>query len=125
MWRRSVAGPIRPFDATDRVMLFVVKAHDEEHLGRFIFPIETFVEHDIVSTNFSAGERAIRAEDGSIPAESGRSPACGITPSPIRSVANSVLCSCLGVRISRSHRFAKRHMGIGHVVQHYKSSHRG
>ena len=60
LWRRSEAGPIRPFDTGDGVMLFVVKVYDEEHLGHFVFPTETLVEHDIVSTNFSGGKRAIR-----------------------------------------------------------------
>ncbi|MDV6275834.1 MepB family protein [Rhodococcus erythropolis] len=60
LWRRSDAGPIRPFDTSDGVFLFVVKVHDEEHLGHFVFPVETLVEHDIVSTNFSGGKRAIR-----------------------------------------------------------------
>ena len=60
LWRRSEAGPIRPFDASDRVMLFVVKVYDEEHSGHFVFPVETLVEHDIVSTNFSGGKRAVR-----------------------------------------------------------------
>lgn len=60
LWRRSEAGPIRPFDTSDRVMLFVVKVYDEEHSGHFVFPVETLVEHDIVSTNFSGGKRAVR-----------------------------------------------------------------
>jgi hypothetical protein len=60
LWRRSEAGPIRPFDIGDRVMLFVVKVYDEEHSGHFVFPVETLVEHDIVSTNFSGGKRAVR-----------------------------------------------------------------
>ena len=40
LWRRSDAGPIRPFDVSDGVELFIVKVYNEEQLGHFIFPVE-------------------------------------------------------------------------------------
>lgn len=60
VWKRSGGGPIRPFDAEDRVDLFVISVRDGQHLGQFVFPREVLCERDIVSRNGSGGKRAFR-----------------------------------------------------------------
>ncbi|WP_260683993.1 MepB family protein [Rhodococcus sp. KBS0724] len=60
LWQRSDAGPIRPFDVSDGVELFVVEVYNEEQLGHFIFPVDALVRRGVVSTDFAGGKRAIR-----------------------------------------------------------------
>ena len=60
LWRRSDAGPIRPFDVSDGVELFVVEVYDGEQLGHFIFPVDALITNRVVSTDFTGGKRAIR-----------------------------------------------------------------
>ncbi|WP_405006991.1 MepB family protein [Kitasatospora purpeofusca] len=60
VWKRSPAGPIQPFDATDPVDLFVISTRDDDHFGQFVFPVDALRRHDVVSANGSGGKRAFR-----------------------------------------------------------------
>lgn len=60
VWKRSLGGPIQPFDAADPVDLFVISTCDGENFGQFVFPREVLRERNIVSTNGSGGKRAFR-----------------------------------------------------------------
>lgn len=60
VWKRSASGPIRPFDAEDRVDLFVISTREGERFGQFVFPRDVLCERDIVSRNGSGGKRAFR-----------------------------------------------------------------
>jgi hypothetical protein len=60
VWKRSPAGPIQPFDATDPVDLFVVGIRDHHHFGQFVFPMDALRRHGVVSANGSGGKRAFR-----------------------------------------------------------------
>ncbi|MEV4439630.1 MepB family protein [Streptomyces sp. NPDC049577] len=60
VWQRSAEGPIRPFDASDGVDLFVVSSRDSGHFGQFVFPRDVLCERGIVSRNGSGGKRGFR-----------------------------------------------------------------
>ncbi|MGW1176480.1 MepB family protein [Kitasatospora sp. NPDC002543] len=60
VWKRSPAGPIQPFDATDPVDLFVISTRDDHNFGQFVFPMDTLRRHGVVSANGSGGKRAFR-----------------------------------------------------------------
>ncbi|NMM88207.1 hypothetical protein B2J88_28285 [Rhodococcus sp. SRB_17] len=60
LWRRSDAGPIRPFDTSDGVEIFIVRVSDGKQFGHFIFPVDVLVKRGVVSTDFTGGKRAIR-----------------------------------------------------------------
>ncbi|WP_433662716.1 MepB family protein [Nocardia sp. CA-128927] len=60
VWKRSVGGPIQPFDATDPVHLFVINTGDRDHFGLFIFPVGMLREHGVVSATGSGGKRSFR-----------------------------------------------------------------
>ncbi|MFB7507595.1 MepB family protein [Streptomyces broussonetiae] len=65
VWQRSEEGPIRPFDADDRVDLFVISSRDDssrddDRFGQFVFPREVLCERAIVSRNGSGGKRGFR-----------------------------------------------------------------
>ncbi|MFD7029828.1 MepB family protein [Streptomyces sp. NPDC059917] len=60
VWKRSPAGPIEPFDTTDRVDLFVISARDHRHFGQFVFPVDALRRHGVVSADGSGGKRAFR-----------------------------------------------------------------
>ncbi|MFJ7148875.1 MepB family protein [Streptomyces sp. NPDC100445] len=60
VWKRSPAGPIQPFDATDPVDLFIISTHDHHHFGQFVFPMDALRQHGVVSANGSGGKRAFR-----------------------------------------------------------------
>ncbi|MEU8520166.1 MepB family protein [Streptomyces sp. NBC_01216] len=60
VWKRSPAGPIQPFDATDPVDLFVISTRDDHHFGQFVFPMDALRRHGVVSVNGSGGKRAFR-----------------------------------------------------------------
>ncbi|KJY26132.1 MepB family protein [Streptomyces sp. NRRL S-495] len=60
VWKRSPAGPIQPFDATDPVDLFVISTRDDHHFGQFVFPKDALRRHGVVSANGSGGKRAFR-----------------------------------------------------------------
>lgn len=56
LWRRSEQGPIRPFDVSDGVALFIVSAA----AGLFVFPAGVLAAHGVLSTNGVGGKRAVR-----------------------------------------------------------------
>ncbi|MFD8531220.1 MepB family protein [Streptosporangium canum] len=60
VWKRSPAGPIQPFDATDPVDLFIISTRNHHHFGQFVFPMDALREHGVVSANGSGGKRAFR-----------------------------------------------------------------
>ncbi|MFJ3722423.1 MepB family protein [Streptomyces sp. NPDC090045] len=60
VWKRSEAGPIRPFDMADPVDLVVVSARDADGFGQFVFPREVLRERGILSVNGTGGKRAFR-----------------------------------------------------------------
>ncbi|WP_330294577.1 MepB family protein [Streptomyces sp. NBC_00503] len=60
VWKRSPAGPIQPFDATDPVDLFVISSRDDQNFGQFVFPMDALRRHGVVSANGSGGKRAFR-----------------------------------------------------------------
>ncbi|MET8683852.1 MepB family protein [Streptomyces sp. NPDC004732] len=60
VWMRSAAGPIRPFDDTDGVDLFVISSRDQGHFGQFVFPAEALRAHGVVATDGVGGKRAFR-----------------------------------------------------------------
>ncbi|MFI9255481.1 MepB family protein [Streptomyces sp. NPDC053069] len=60
VWQRSEQGPIRPFDASDGVDLFVVSSRDDDGFGQFVFPREVLCERNIVSRGGSGGKRGFR-----------------------------------------------------------------
>lgn len=60
LWQRSEAGPIRPFDVSDGVELFIVQVRDGERHGQFVFPVETLLRRGVVATAGKGGKRAMR-----------------------------------------------------------------
>ncbi|SEE09368.1 hypothetical protein SAMN04489740_0645 [Arthrobacter alpinus] len=60
LWQRSVEGPIRPFDMSDGVALFVIQAGEGAGLGMFVFPADTLAHHGVVSIEGKGGKRAMR-----------------------------------------------------------------
>ncbi|MEU8438165.1 MepB family protein [Streptomyces sp. NPDC029216] len=60
VWKRSPAGPIQPFDATDPVDLFVISTRDDHNFGQFVFPMDALRQYGVVSANGSGGKRAFR-----------------------------------------------------------------
>ncbi|MGW7099368.1 MepB family protein [Streptomyces sp. NPDC054838] len=60
VWQRSPGGPIRPFDTTDAVDLFVVSSRDGDRFGQFVLPLDTLRRHGVVSVDGSGGKRAFR-----------------------------------------------------------------
>ncbi|WP_139277698.1 MepB family protein [Rhodococcus marinonascens] len=60
LWQRGEAGPIRPFDTSDNVKLFVISVRDHEQFGQFVFPVDTLVRRGVVSRDGVGGKRAIR-----------------------------------------------------------------
>ena len=62
LWRRTGPdeGPIRPFDTSDGINLFVVSVRGSTGFGRFVFPQAALTAHDVVSQDFRGGKRAMR-----------------------------------------------------------------
>lgn len=60
VWKRIGSGPIKPFDVTDLVDLFIVCILDKNNHGQFIFPAAVLLKHDILSQNNKGGKRAFR-----------------------------------------------------------------
>ncbi|MFI9049669.1 MepB family protein [Streptomyces sp. NPDC053427] len=60
VWQRSASGPIRPFDSTDPVDLFVVSTRDGDRFGQFVFSRDALIDRGIVSRNGTGGKRAFR-----------------------------------------------------------------
>ena len=60
LWQRSTAGPIRPFDLSDGVDLFVVGVRDGAQRGQFVFPVAALARRGVVSRGGAGGKRAMR-----------------------------------------------------------------
>lgn len=60
LWKRSKAGPIAPFDLSDKIDFFIISTRKGKRLGLFIFPKAVLCEHGIVSNKTTEGKRAIR-----------------------------------------------------------------
>jgi hypothetical protein len=60
LWLRSPAGPIRPFDLTDPVSLFIVGVRAESGFGQFVFPKRVLQREGVVSVGGVGGKRATR-----------------------------------------------------------------
>lgn len=62
LWQRSPGPgqPIRPFDVSDGVDLFVVSVGDAANSGQFVFPQEALIKRDVVSQGLLGGKRAFR-----------------------------------------------------------------
>lgn len=61
IWKRLENGPIKPYDMTDPVDIFIFSVHTKEHFGQFLFPKSILIEKGIISTDVKEGKRAIRA----------------------------------------------------------------
>lgn len=62
LWQRSPGPgqPIRPFDVSDGVDLFVISVGDAENSGQFVFPQEALIKRGVVSQGLLGGKRALR-----------------------------------------------------------------
>jgi hypothetical protein len=62
LWQRAAhdGGPIRPFDSSDGIGLFVVSVRGETGFGQFVFPQAALIARDVVSQEFVGGKRAMR-----------------------------------------------------------------
>jgi hypothetical protein len=63
LWQRTTpdgGGPIRPFDSSENVDLFIVSARGDAALGLFAFPQDVLIARGVVSRGFVGGKRAIR-----------------------------------------------------------------
>lgn len=63
LWQRTTPdgrGPIRPYDSSESVDLFMVSVRGDAALGLFVFPQDVLVARGVVSRGFIGGKRAIR-----------------------------------------------------------------
>ncbi|WP_104088450.1 MepB family protein [Arthrobacter sp. GMC3] len=60
LWQRSTEGPIRPFDTSDGVELFIVHVTNGEQRGQFVFPSDILARRGVLSVAGKGGKRAIR-----------------------------------------------------------------
>ena len=60
LWKRAKEkDPIKPFEFTDNIDLFVITVKTEKRFGQFVFPKSVLIEKGIVSDK-KEGKRAIR-----------------------------------------------------------------
>lgn len=59
-WKRSLLGPIAPFDFEDNIDFFIVTVLTHDRCGQFVFPKGTLLHHDIISKDNVGGKRAMR-----------------------------------------------------------------
>lgn len=59
-WKRSVAGPIEPFNATDPFDLYVVNVTTEHAVGQFVFPKSVLIKKGILTSSRKEGVRGFR-----------------------------------------------------------------
>lgn len=59
-WKRSVQGPIVPFDLLDTIEFFIISVTLKNQSGQFVFPKSALIEHDILSKNNVGGKRGFR-----------------------------------------------------------------
>ncbi|MNJ93365.1 MepB protein [compost metagenome] len=60
LWKRIGAGPIQPFETSDKIDFFLVCVRSPKNFGVFVFPMSALQKHDIVSHNKVGGRRALR-----------------------------------------------------------------
>jgi hypothetical protein len=60
LWKRFENGPIRPFDITDDIDMFIISTRNDNHFGQFIFPKSALYKKGIVADKHKEGKRAIR-----------------------------------------------------------------
>lgn len=59
-WKRSLAGPIEPFEESDEFDFFIVNVHCEQKSGQFVFPKSILIQKGIITTDKKEGKRAFR-----------------------------------------------------------------
>lgn len=59
-WKRSLKGPIAPYNDNDPFDLLIVSARSGKNFGQFIFPRHVLAEKGILSTVDKEGKRAMR-----------------------------------------------------------------
>ena len=59
-WKRSVKGPITPFETSDNFDFFIVNVQSDNKIGQFIFPKSVLLKKGIISTEQKEGKRAFR-----------------------------------------------------------------
>lgn len=60
LWKRSVAGPIEPFEASDSIDLLMVNVSRGDLSGQFLFPRQILLDKGVLTGNGKEGKRAIR-----------------------------------------------------------------
>lgn len=60
LWKRSKLGPIRPFDISELVDLFIVSSRQGTFFGHFVFSKSALCEQGIISNKGKEGKRAMR-----------------------------------------------------------------
>tara|TARA_Y100001968_G_C19337984_1_gene707928 strand:+ start:447 stop:1085 length:639 start_codon:yes stop_codon:yes gene_type:complete len=60
LWKRSLKGPIQPFDNHDAIDFVVINTQKEEQFGQFVFPKAILCKKNILSMDGKGGKRAIR-----------------------------------------------------------------
>ncbi|MFA9193483.1 MepB family protein [Flavobacterium sp. FBOR7N2.3] len=60
LWKRSVNGPIAPFEIKDGFDLVIINTETENYFGQFVFPTAILLEKAVFSTDLKEGKRAIR-----------------------------------------------------------------
>lgn len=59
-WKRSEAGPIRPYDLNDVIDLFVVNVEKDGMFGQFVFPKAELFKRGVLAKEGVGGRLAIR-----------------------------------------------------------------
>lgn len=59
-WKRNSQGQTIPFSIDDKVDYYFIAAEDERHLGFFIFPKQTLIDKQILTTARKEGKRGFR-----------------------------------------------------------------
>jgi len=60
VWKRSINGPIQPFDISDDLDFIIISSRNDRFFGQFIFPKSILVEKGIISGNNKEGKRGFR-----------------------------------------------------------------
>lgn len=59
-WKRSMHGPIAPFNENDELHFFIVNVKKGRRAGQFVFPKTVLIKKDIIATKRKNGKRAFR-----------------------------------------------------------------
>ena len=60
LWKRSLAGPIVPFDIDDHIDFFIITVLTDTRCGQFVFPKTILIQQDCISKNGKGGKLAMR-----------------------------------------------------------------